>query len=154
MAASMDCKEKACPHEPFLVHLVMKKAVDRPKKTIVAEFYQTPRGKEPVREWLKALTLDERQAIAVEVRTAEYGWPLGMPTCDGLGDGLWEVRITLKDKIARVFFYMEGSRMILLHGIIKKDQVPPKVDVDTARDRKRESERRLEQLKKKKEREK
>lgn len=132
----------------------MKKAVNRPKKTIVAEFYQTPRGREPVREWLKTLTLDERQAIGVEVRTTEYGWPLGMPTCDGLGDGLWEVRITLKDKIARVFFYMEGSRMVLLHGIIKKDQVPPKVDVDTARNRRRESEKRLAKLKMKKEREK
>jgi phage-related protein len=77
-----------------------------------------------------------------------------MPTCDSLGDGLWEVRTSLKDKIARVFFYMEGPRMILLHGIIKKDQVPPKVDVDTARDRKRDSENRIRHLKKKKDREK
>ncbi len=66
---------------------------------------------------LKTLTPDERKAIAVGIRTTEYGWPLGMPTCDSLGHGLWEVRVSLKDKIARVFFCMEGSRMILLHGI-------------------------------------
>jgi phage-related protein len=99
-----------------------------------------------VREWLKRLRKDERQAIAKDIRTTEYGWPLGMPTCDALGGGLWEVRTTLANRIARVFFCMVGARMVLLHGIIKKTQKAPSVDLATARARKRNVEERLREL--------
>jgi phage-related protein len=118
----------------------------RPQRRIAAEFYRTEVGNEPVREWLKRLRKDERQAIAKDIRTAEYGWPLGMPTCDALGGGLWEVRTTLENRIARVFFCMVGARMVLLHGIIKKTQKAPSVDLATARARKRNLEERLREL--------
>jgi hypothetical protein len=36
------------------------------------------------------LTREDRQEIGRDIRKTEYGWPLGMPTCDALGDGLWE----------------------------------------------------------------
>jgi phage-related protein len=99
-----------------------------------------------VREWLKTLTKDDRQEIGKDIRKTEYGWPLGMPTCDSLGDGLWEVRTNLGDRIARVFFCMAGARMVLLHGIIKKSRTAPKVDLDTARARKQNLEERLRAL--------
>ena len=62
----------------------------------------------------------------------EYGWPLGLPTCDALGQGLWEIRISLESRIARIFFCQAGSHLVLLHGIIKKSRKAPKVDLDTA----------------------
>jgi len=61
---------------------------DRPKKRIAAEFYRTEAGGEPVREWLRALPKEYRQEIAKDVRKTEYGWPIGMPTCDSLGGAL------------------------------------------------------------------
>ena len=115
----------------------------RPQRKITAEFYKSEAGNEPVREWLKTLPKEDRQEIAKDIRTAEYGWPLGMPTCDSLGDGLWEVRTDLGERIARTFFFMAGRQMILLHGIIKKGRTAPKVDLDTARARKRNAEERL-----------
>ncbi len=118
----------------------------RPQRRITAEFYQTEVGNEPVREWLKRLPKEDRQEIAKDIRTTEYGWPIGMPTCDSLGDGLWEVRTDLGDRIARVFFFMVGSQMILLHGIIKKGRTAPKVDLDTARARKRNTEDRFRRM--------
>lgn len=118
----------------------------RPQRRISAEFYRTEAGNEPVREWLKGLSKEERQAIAKDIRKTEYGWPLGMPTCDALGGGLWEVRTSLENRIARVFFCMAGPRMVLLHGIIKKTQKAPTTDLDTARDRKRHLEDRLRAL--------
>ncbi len=120
--------------------------VPRLQRRITAEFYQTEGGNEPVREWLKTLPLAERQAVGRDVRKAEYGWPLGMPTCDALGDGLWEVRTTLENRIARVFFCLAEGRMVLLHGIIKKSRTAPKVDLDTARKRKSNLEERLRRL--------
>ena len=71
-----------------------------------------------------------------------------MPTCDSLGEGLWEVRTTLEDRIARVFFCMFGSRMVFLHALIKKSRTAPQVDLKTARKRKRNLEERLRDLEK------
>jgi hypothetical protein len=33
-----------------------------------------------VREWLKKLPADERKAIGDDLRTMQFGWPLGMPS--------------------------------------------------------------------------
>ncbi|WP_407519608.1 type II toxin-antitoxin system RelE/ParE family toxin [Methylobacterium oryzisoli] len=107
----------------------------RPQRRISAEFYRTESGNEPVREWLRSLPLADRQTIGKDIRKAEYGWPIGMPTCDALGDGLWEIRTSLNHRIARVFFCLAEGRMILLHGIIKKSRVAPQVDLETARKR-------------------
>lgn len=115
----------------------------RPKRVVTAEFYRTEAGSEPVRGWLMSLSLAERQVIGKDVRKMEYGWPLGMPTCDALGQGLWEIRTNLENRIARIFFCQVGNRVVLLHGIIKKSRLAPKVDLDTARRRKADLEARL-----------
>lgn len=59
-------------------------------KKVPAVFYQLPSGKEPVRDWLVELPKEDRAVIGTDIATAEYGWPIGMPLCRSLGDGLWE----------------------------------------------------------------
>lgn len=105
-----------------------------PKKTIHAEFFASDAGREPVREFLKKdLTYDERRVVAEDIRTVEYGWPIGMPVCRDLKyKDLLEVRTILPGKIVRVIFVICGPRMILLHGFVKKDQKTPRVDINTA----------------------
>jgi phage-related protein len=107
----------------------------RPQRIVTAEFYQTLAGNEPARAWLKTPSLADRQAIGIAVRKVEYGWPVGMPTCAAMGGGLWEIRIPLRDRIARILFCAVGSRAMLLHGFIKKTQRTPKAELDTARAR-------------------
>ena len=51
-------------------------------------FYRTEAGNEPVREWLKSLKREDRKAIGEDVKTAQYGWPLGMPLIRKLEPGL------------------------------------------------------------------
>ena len=46
-------------------------------------------------------------------------------------------------RVARIFFAFAGSRMVLLHGIIKKSRVAPLADLALARDRKADLEQRL-----------
>ena len=65
----------------------------------------------------------------------QFGWPLGMPLIRKLETGLWEVRTTLEDGIARVMFTVHDNQMILLHGFIKKSQKTPKNELDTAKKR-------------------
>ncbi|HUN42793.1 MAG TPA: type II toxin-antitoxin system RelE/ParE family toxin [Acetobacteraceae bacterium] len=111
--------------------------LNRPTKKVPAFFFKTAQGNEPVRAWLKDdLTAQERKLVGEDIKTVEYGWPIGMPTCRPMGDGLHEVRTDLPKKIARVLFYVdEHERMVLLHGFVKKDQTTPKSDLKIARTR-------------------
>ena len=58
-----------------------------------------------------------------------------MPVVRKMEAGLWEIRIQLDNRIARVFFTLEDNVMVLLHGFIKKDQKTPQKDLDMARKR-------------------
>ena len=113
----------------------------RPKKKIIAEFYQTLQGNEPVREWLLKLGREDRKIIGKDIQKVEFGWPIGMPYCKPFGHGLFEVRSNISDKrIARVIFSIKDNRMALLHGYIKKSQKTPQADLDLAKKRKKEIE--------------
>lgn len=77
----------------------------------------------------------ERKTIGGDILKVQYCWPIGKPLVGHLGDGLWEVRSRLGERIARVFFVVEGSTMVLLHGFIKKTQKTPKHELDLAKQR-------------------
>jgi putative component of toxin-antitoxin plasmid stabilization module len=87
-------------------------------KRITARFYRTEAGNEPVKEWLQNLHKDDRLIVGKDIAKAEFGWPIGMPTCDKVGKGIWEVRSTIKKgKVeARTYFCVDGGVMLLLHG--------------------------------------
>ena len=108
-------------------------------KRIIARFYCNASGNEPVRDWLKNLSKEDKQIIGVDIQTIEFGWPIGMPTCKALGGGLYEVRSSLSSsKICRIIFCMNGNEMVLLHGFIKKTQKIPDNEIETARKRLKE----------------
>jgi phage-related protein len=96
--------------------------IDRSKK-LPAFFYETAFGSRPVREWILGLSSEDRKLVGRDIQKVEFGWPLGMPYCRSLGNGLWEVRSDLTDgKIGRVIFCVVHERMVLLHGFVKKTQ--------------------------------
>ena len=108
-------------------------------KKIPAAFYRTAAGTEPVRDWLKSLSREDRREIGQDIVTGEYGWPAGMPLCRSLGHGLWEVRSNLPgNRTARVIFCIVQAHMVLLHGFIKKTQKTPDEDLALARKRMKE----------------
>jgi len=55
-----------------------------------------------------------------------------MPIVKKLSPNLWEIRVRLKNKIARVLFNVIDNLMILLHGFIKKSQKTPQEDIELA----------------------
>ncbi len=102
-------------------------------KKIVAEFYKTSSGAEPVRKWLKGLPLEDCKTIGKDIATIEFTWPVGMPLCRPLNVGIIEVRSDLKHgRISRVLFFNLRSRMVLVHGFIKKTQKTPLKDLQLA----------------------
>jgi phage-related protein len=98
-------------------------------------FYRSENGVEPVREWLKELRKEDRKAVGEDIKTAQFGWPLGMPIVRKIEKGLWEVRSYIKDGIARTLFTVEKDTMVLLHGFVKKSQETPPNELQTARRR-------------------
>ena len=98
-----------------------------------------------MREWLKGLSPQDRKRIGEDIKTAEFGWPIGMPLCRPLGAGLYEVRTMLtQNRIARVLFYIDRKRrMVLLHGFIEKTRKTPDEDLALARNNKTKHQRGL-----------
>jgi phage-related protein len=66
----------------------------------------------------------------------QFRWPVGMPLCRPLGEGLWEVRSDLtSNRIARVFLCFTRGEIVALHGFIKKTQKTPDAELKLARKR-------------------
>jgi phage-related protein len=105
------------------------------KPTFDVRFFKSDSATEPVRDWLRALSATDRKTIGEDIKTVQYGWPLGMPLVRKLDKDLWEVRIHLESRIARVLFTVYDSKIVLLHGFIKKSQATPAVDMKLAKDR-------------------
>ena len=96
------------------------------------KFYASLSGREPVREWLRSLSRKDRKTIGDDIKTAQFGWPLGMPLIRKFDKDLWEVRSNLDNRIARTLFTVEGDLMVLLHGFVKKSQKTPHKELSIA----------------------
>lgn len=106
---------------------------DPPLKVV---FFRTAGGAEPVRDWLRAMERADRLAIGADLQRLQYRWPVGMPLCRALKDGLWEVRTRLPSRtIARVLICFHDGVAVALHGFIKKTQKTPDEDLAIARQR-------------------
>jgi phage-related protein len=108
---------------------------DRPLKVV---FFKTDASNEPVREWLKAMSKEDCKVIGTDILTVQYAWPVGKPLVDNLGDGIWEVRSRLDNRIARTLFALVDQEIVLLHGFIKKQQKTPSDELDLAKKRRKQ----------------
>jgi phage-related protein len=105
-------------------------------KRISAVFYRSISGNEPVRDFLKDMRKEDKLIVGADIKTVEYGWPIGMPVCKPLGSGLYEVRSNISDgRIVRVIFTIQNNKMILLHGFVKKTQKLPGTEINIAKKR-------------------
>src|SRR5258708_40213276 len=109
---------------------------------VVVGFCRAGGGGGGVGAGLRSLDAADRQAVGLDLMRVQYRWPVGMPLCRALGDGLWEVRTSLpSNRIARVLFGVQQGRILVLHGFIKKTQKTPPDDMVLARRRSREFEK-------------
>ena len=106
-------------------------------------FFRTASGNEPVREWLNSIEADDEKTLSTDIQVAAAHWPQVLRTSlvkkmQG-EENLWEVRKRISNgkRTARVLFTVDGSRMILLHGFIKKSQRTSRKDLRLARKRRK-----------------
>ncbi|WP_253683400.1 type II toxin-antitoxin system RelE/ParE family toxin [Treponema denticola] len=67
-------------------------------KVVIAKFFKTETGNEPVRDFLKDLAPDDRKTIGADIMAIEMAWPIGYPAVRKLDSNLWEVRSNISNK--------------------------------------------------------
>ena len=67
---------------------------------LTVRFFRESTGSEPVRDWLKGLPKAEKREIGADIKTVQFGWPIGMPLVDHIDGGIWEVRTRLATRLA------------------------------------------------------
>ena len=54
-------------------------------------FFKSQIGNDPVREWLQSLTTEQKKRIGEDIKTVQFGWPIGMPLIRKIDKNLWVV---------------------------------------------------------------
>ncbi|ODS33811.1 MAG: hypothetical protein SCARUB_01070 [Candidatus Scalindua rubra] len=77
----------------------------------------------------------KKKIIGEDIKTVQFGWPIGMPLVRKVDVNLWEVRSKIDNRISRVIFTVYGEFIVLIHGFIKKSQKIPIKDLKLAKKR-------------------
>ena len=92
------------------------------------EFYETPSGDQPAKDFLLSLDKKMRAKMADTISfLQDNGYELREPYSKHLSEGSFELRAKVGSDITRVlyFFYVE-RHIILTNGFIKKTQKTPR----------------------------
>lgn len=112
----------------------------------IVEFYETAAGACPVREFLdelKATDAGDFTAVVAglaKLRSRQYHRE---PLSKAVGDGLFELRHVGKLNTRVLWFFVKNRRIVAVHGIRNKGQTIPARDIQTARDRMRDWQKRV-----------
>lgn len=107
-------------------------SMDQIERKLDAVFFKTEQGNEPSGNGCYHSPKPSGSPSAMTCSRCNTAGPSETPLVKSMGNGLWEVRCRLEDRIARVIFCVEGPVMVLLHGFIKKTQKTPKHELDLA----------------------
>jgi len=113
----------------------------------IIEFYETDTGACPVRKFLDELKAGDPDSFAgvlaglSKLRNRQYHRE---PLSKALGDGLFELRHVGKLNTRVLWFFVRNRRIVAVHGIRTKSRAIPARDLETARERMRDWQKRAE----------
>jgi len=81
------------------------------------------------------MSQEDRTTIGEDIKTLQYGWPVGMPLARKMDRELWELRSNVSSGIARTFFTIFETQIVLLHGFVKKSKKTPTKELSLAKRR-------------------
>lgn len=67
-------------------------------------FFKTETNNEPVRNWLQFQTVKDKKRIGEDIKTVQFGWPLGVPLVRHIDGEIWEIRCRLSGGICESAF--------------------------------------------------
>ncbi len=91
--------------------------------------------KKPFEDFIIGLLVRERakifETIDYFVQLKNANLPIKESLSKHLEDGIFELRISLRTKIARsLYFCQKGARIIITHGFVKKTQKSPRKEIE------------------------
>ena len=110
------------------------------------EFYESKSGLSPVQQFLDELKAsDPDDFVTVLAGLAKLGNRQyhREPLCRALGDGLFELRHVGKLNTRLLWFFVKNRRIVVVHGIRNKGRAIAARDLEIARERMREWQRRM-----------
>ena len=99
------------------------------------EFYETPNGEQPAKEFLLSIDKKMRAKMADMISILQdNGYELREPYSKYISEGIFELRAKVGSDITRVlyFFYVD-RKIILTNGFIKKTQKTPSKEIERAK---------------------
>lgn len=95
-------------------------------------------GKVPMIEFLESLSIKERAKIFVYIDKLVELKSIGIQPKENLSkhvdDGIFELRVSFENRIARSFYFYESEKKIIFtHGFLKKSQKIPKNEIERAK---------------------
>ena len=103
------------------------------------EYVELENNKKPFEEFILDLPIKERaklfETINYFLELKNNKLPIKENLSKYLEDGIFELRISLYEKIARaLYFYQKGAKIIITHGFIKKSSKTPKKEIKRAKE--------------------
>ncbi len=99
-------------------------------------FYRKQNGKEPVKDELLNLPIDERANAFERLSSVQkYGFDYSRVTFKPIKGKLWEIKYKYKNQHRILYFMRNSETMILLHYVKKKTQKLEKQDREIAEKR-------------------
>lgn len=101
------------------------------------EYYETEKGRFPVKEFVDSLDTKARAKVARTLDLLQqFGINLGMPYARHLEEQLWELRTQYGRNRYRIIYFLATSQaFVMLHGFIKKSGRIPRRDMEIAKGR-------------------
>jgi phage-related protein len=95
-------------------------------------------GKVAMIDFLDSLSIKERAKIFAYIEKLVELKSSGIQPKENLSkyleDGIFELRVSLENRISRSFYFYEAERRIIFtHGFVKKEQKTPKTEIEKAK---------------------
>lgn len=98
------------------------------------EFYQTLRGDYPAKDFIESLPGRPQVKVAAWLRLLqEKGPDLHRPYAVILEEPVRELRVSFGRLEIRLFYFIHGKNIVVVHGILKKWRQIPKEDIERAK---------------------
>jgi phage-related protein len=106
------------------------------EQILFTRFYRSPAGAEPVREFLRSLPRDARLKCGRYMQQLEWqGLGLRTSHLKKLTREIWELRPEYEGIEYRLYFGVNGSEVVYVHAIVKKQQKAARGDIELAQRR-------------------
>ena len=101
------------------------------------DFFKDEDGTKPVADFIRSLNVKLRAKVIADLHLLEeYGNMAREPLSKHLGDGLFEVRSKVGSDIARLLYFFDGGRIIIVtNGFVKKQRKTPSREIELAKRR-------------------